>query len=286
MNRIPPDDAGGRPDLALASPVRLLWAFLARDFRTEISYRFSFFLSISGVFFSAFTFYFVSRLLGESVAPALSEYGGDYFAFALIGIAFSSYFGLGLNGFARALRLAQTTGTLEAMMMTPASISTIVLGSAAWSYAFTTFRVLIYLIIGLALGLPLAGANYLAAAVTLLIAIVAFASIGIIAAGVIMIVKRGEPITTLFNGFATLVGGVYYPIEIMPDWLQAISRLVPLTYALNAMRRALLADASWRELAPDLLVLTAFAVVLFPVSLLIFRYAVQRARADGSLAHY
>ena len=286
MNPDPPERAARPPDLAFTPPLRLLWAFLARDFRTEVSYRFSFLLSVSGVFFSAFTFYFVSRLLGDSVAPALGDYGGDYFAFTLIGIAFSSYFGLGLNSFARALRLAQTTGTLEAMMMTPASISTIVLGSAAWSYAFTTFRVIIYLLLGLALGLPLAGANYLAALVTLLISIVAFASIGVIAAGVIMIVKRGEPITTLFDGFATLVGGVYYPIDIMPEWLQAISRLLPLTYALNAMRRALLAGASWRELAPDLLILTAFAAVLFPLSLLIFRYAVQRARADGSLAHY
>ena len=286
MNRLQPERAGRPPDLASTSPLRLLWAFLVRDFRTEVSYRLSFVLSISGVFFSAFTFYFVSRLLGDSVAPALRQYGGDYFAFALVGIAFNSYFGLGLNGFARALRLAQTTGTLEAMMMTPASISTIIVGSAAWSYAFTTFRVLIYLLIGLALGLPLAGANYPAAAVTLLVSIVAFASIGIIAAGVIMIVKRGEPITTLFSGFATLVGGVYYPVEIMPDWLQAISHLLPLTYALNAMRRTLLSGASWRDVAPDLLILTAFAAVLFPLSLLIFRYAVQRARADGSLAHY
>lgn len=286
MNQRPPDHPGRPLDLALTPPLRLLWAFLVRDFRTEVSYRLSFLLSVSGVFFSAFTFYFVSQLLGDSVSPVLRRYGGDYFAFALIGIAFSSYFGLGLNGFARALRLAQTTGTLEAMMMTPASVSTIVLGSAAWSYAFTTFRVLIYLFLGLVLGLPLAGANYLAAAVTLLISIVAFASIGVIAAGIIMIVKRGEPVTTLFNGFASLVGGVYYPIEILPDWLQAISRLLPLTYSLNAMRRALLTGASWRDLAPDLLILSAFAVLLFPLSLLIFRYAVQRARADGSLAHY
>ena len=286
MNRLPPERPRRPPHPALAPPLRLLWAFFLRDFRTEISYRFSFILSISGVFFSAFTFYFVSLLLGDSVAPTLRQYGGDYFAFALIGIAFSSYFGLGLNSFARALRQAQTTGTLEAMIMTPASISTIVLGSAAWSYAFTTFRVLIYLLLGLALGVPLAGANYLAGAVTLLVSIVAFASIGIISAGIIMIVKRGEPIATLFNGFATLVGGVYYPVEIMPAWLQVVSRLLPLTYSLNAMRQALLNGASWSELAPDLLILTAFAAVLFPLSLLIFRHAVRRARADGSLAHY
>jgi ABC-type transport system involved in cytochrome c biogenesis permease component len=160
-----------------------LRAFLMRDFQTELSYRVSFLLNFSGVFLASVTYFFLSRLLGDSVAPLLEAYGGDYFAFAIIGVAFASYFGLGLNGFARALREAQTTGTLEAMIMTPAPVSTIVVGSAAWSYAFTTFRVLVYLLLGILLGLDLRGANYLAALVTLLISIVAFASIGIIAAG-------------------------------------------------------------------------------------------------------
>lgn len=265
---------------------RLLWAFLIRDFQTESSYRVSFLLSLSGVFFTSVTYFFVSRLLDESVQPALAQYDGDYFAFVLIGVAFGSYFGLGLTGFARALREAQTTGTLEAMMMTPTSVSTIVVGSAVWSYAFTTLRVIVYLILGVLLGLRLQGANYLAALITLLLSIVAFASIGIVAAGVIMVIKRGDPVTTLFSSAATLVGGVFYPIEVMPEWLQFLSRLLPLTYSLRAMRLALLNGAPWAALLPDLLVVATFAAILFPLSLLVFRFAVERARAEGSLAHY
>lgn len=266
--------------------LRLLWAFFLRDFQTESSYRVSFLLSLSGVFFTSVTYFFVSRLLNESVAPVLAEYDGDYFAFVLIGVAFGSYFGLGLTGFARALRQAQTTGTLEAMMMTPASVSTIVVGSAVWSYAFTTLRVVVYLFLGVLLGLRLEGANYAAALAILSLSIVAFASIGIMAAGVIMVIKRGDPVTTLFSSVATLVGGVFYPIEIMPTWLQGLARILPLTYALRAMRMALLNGASWSQLAPDLLVIAAFAAILFPLSLLVFRLAVEWARADGSLAHY
>jgi hypothetical protein len=52
------------------------------------------------------------------------------------------------------------------------------------------------------------------------------------------------------------------------------------------MRLSLLSGASWTELAPDLLVLTAFAVVLLPLSLYVFRRAVEQARVEGSLAHY
>ena len=269
------------------SPLPLLRAFLLRDFHTEISYRLGFLISIGGIFFRVILFYFLAVFIGDAAAPLLRDYNGDYFAFILIGVAFGSYFGTGLSGFARALRQAQTTGTLEAMMMTPTPVSLIIVGSAVWSYAFTTFRVLVYLLIGtLLLGVNISQANYLGALVSLVLAIIAFASIGIITASVIMVIKRGDPITAVFGNLANIIGGVFYPVEILPDWLQAIANLLPITYALRAMRLALLSGASWTQLAPDLLTLVIFCVTLFPLSLLIFRFAVNRARQDGSLAHY
>jgi ABC-2 type transport system permease protein len=267
--------------------LRLFWAFLKRDFKTETSYRLAFLFNLTGVVFGTFTFYFVSQLIGDSVAPYLAAYNGDYFSFVLIGIAFAGYFGLGLNSFSQALRQAQTTGTLEAMMMTPTPVPLVIIGSALWSYAYTTFRVLVYLLLGtLFLGLHLGQANYPAAFVSLVLAIIAFASIGIISASIIMIIKRGEPITALFNSFAVLIGGIYYPVEILPNWLEVVSKLLPITYALRAMRLALLNGASWATLAPDLLALATFCIVLFPLSLVAFRYSVERARLEGSLTHF
>lgn len=271
----------------LGSLLARLRAFLVRDFFIETSYRLAFLMNVGGVVINTFIFFFLAQLVGDRAAPFLRAYDGDYFAFLLIGVAFAGYFGVGLNSFARALRLAQTTGTLEAMVMTPTPVSLIILGSAVWSYTFTTFRVFIYLIVGaLFLGLNLGGANYAAALVSLLLSIIAFASIGVIAASVIMVIKSGDPITALFSNLANLIGGVFYPVEILPPWLQALANALPITYALRAMRLALLADASWAEVAPDMLALVAFCVALLPLSLLIFRYAVEHARLDGSLAHY
>jgi ABC-2 type transport system permease protein len=264
-----------------------LWSFLVRDYRTEVSYRFSFILNLSGILFSAFTFFYISQLIGEAANPYLQEFDGDYFSFVIIGIAFSGYFGVGLTGYSRALREAQTTGTLEAMIMTPLPMPTLVIGSALWSYVMTTLRVFVFLLLGVVVfGLDLSGANALAALVILLLSIVAFASIGIIAAGIIMIIKRGEPLTSLFGAFANLVGGIYYPVAILPEGLQFVARLIPITYAVRGMRLALLNGASWPDLLPDIAALLIFIVVLFPLALLVFRWSVERARVDGSLAHY
>ncbi len=267
--------------------MKLFNAFLVRDFFSETSYRFSFILSLGGIVFNVLVFYFLSVFVETIASPGFVGEEGDYFSFVLIGVAFSGYFNVGLTSYSSSLRKAQMTGTLEAMMMTPTSLSAIVTGSAVWSYVFTTFRVLVYLVVGMLVAdLRFSDANYPAALAGLFLAVISFASIGIIAAGVIMVIKRGNPITVIFGSVANLVSGVFYPIEVLPDWLQVISRLMPLTYALRLMRQALIGGATWAELTDEFLALLIFCVILFPLSLLTFRIAVRRARQEGTLAHY
>jgi ABC-2 type transport system permease protein len=265
--------------------MRRLWALFLRDLLTEISYPLAFILQFSGLFFSVLVFYFLSQLVGDSIADQIDAGDGRYFPYVLVGIAFSGYFGLGLNRFADALRTAQVTGTMEALLMTPSRLSTIIVGSVIYDYLFATLRVAVFLGMGIVLGVRFTNANWPAVLVTLVLAIVSFASIGIVAAGFTIVFKRGNPIIWLVSNLVTLLGGVYYPVSILPVWLQFIARLLPITYALDVARGALLDGAGWRELAPDLIALVGFCL-LFPVSLLIFRAAVRKARVDGSLTHY
>ena len=265
----------------------IAWAFLKRDVREEASYRLAFILQFLNIFFTVGLFYFIARLLGDAATPHLEPYGGDYFAFVLIGIAFAGYFGVGLSSFSSSLRQAQTTGTLEAMLTTPTGLSTVILSSSLWSYLITTARVVIYLLVGVVLlGVHLEASSYLGALIILLLTVISFSSLGILAASFIMVLKRGDPITWLFNATSSILGGVYYPVTILPGWMQFFASLIPVTYALRAMRLALLQGAPLRELFSDILVLVIFSLVLLPASLLAFRYAVRRAKADGSLSHF
>lgn len=261
--------------------------FLRRDYAIEFSYKLSFMMQFIGIFLNVFMFYFMSQLVDGDSQPALAQYGGDYFAFVLIGIAFSLYFTIALSSFAKNLREAQTTGTLEAMLLTPTDMSTIILSSALWDYLFTTLRVFVYLAVGrFVFNADIGGGNYLGALVVLLLTIVAFSGLGVIAASFIMVTKRGDPVTTIFGGIGLLLGGVYYPVEMLPSWLQVFSALIPVTYALRALRNALLNDASWSVLLPDIGILALFCLILIPLSLFIFSQAVRWAKTDGTLAHY
>jgi ABC-2 type transport system permease protein len=266
-------------------PLKVL-SFLWRDWLIESGYRISFLLHWLGVLFNVLVFYFMGRLIGTAAAPALVPYGGDYFAFVLVGIALNGYFATGLGTFASNLRQAQMTGTLEAILLTPTRPSTIVIGSSLWDYLLMTLNVLVYLAMGALLGVDFSRGNYFAALVVLALSVVTFSAVGIISASVILVAKRGDPVAWALNVLLTLLGGVYYPVEILPVYLQRIAEFLPVTYALRAMRLALLQGFSLSALAREVAILFAFAVVLVPLSLLTFQFAVNLAKREGSLAQY
>jgi ABC-2 type transport system permease protein len=217
----------------------------------------------------------------------LDEYGGDYFPFVLLGLAFSTYMMLGLQTFSETIREGQVMGTLEIMLLSPTKLSTILLSSSLWAYGFGSLRVLLFLVFGsLIFGVSFAQANLLTTFVVLILSVLSFASVGIISAAFIMVLKKGDPIAWALSGLSTLLSGVFYPVAVLPEWLQKISAVLPLTYALNAARQSVLLGSSIYEVRFDIFALLIFSAVLLPISLLSFRLAVKRAKVEGSLVQY
>ena len=129
-------------------------------------------------------------------------------------------------------------------------------------------------------------ANIGGALLILILTIICFSSIGILSASFIMVFKKGDPINMLLMGTSELFGGVLFPIEVFPDWLQIISHILPITYSVNGMRHSLLQGYSLAELVPDILTLVLFSLALLPISLFIFDRAVMKVKAEGGLVQY
>lgn len=262
-------------------------AFLKRDISQALSYRLSFAMQIFGIFFSVASFYFISRLFGSALIPQLNEYGGDYFSFVLIGLAFTGYLSLSLSSFASSIREGQVMGTLEIMLLSPTRLSSILISSTLWPYVMMTINVILYIVVGvLIFGFNVSQANFVTAIVVLFISIASFSGIGILSAAVVLLVKKGDPVAMIYGSLSSLLAGVYYPITVLPDWLEPVSKFLPMTYALDAMRLAMLKGSSLYEVRVDLLVLVGFAFVLTPISFLVFRQALKRAKKEGSLIQY
>lgn len=262
-------------------------AFFIRDLISDATYKAAFFLQMIGMFVSVLTYFFLSRLMGDIGVQHLEPYGGNYFAFVLIGIAFISYLNVSITGLARIIREGQILGTLEAILVTPTNIPTVIFSSSLYGFFWATINVAVYLLLGsICFDLHLGQANLTAAFVILLLTIVSSTGLGIMSASFIMMLKRGDPIGWLFATVSGLIGGLYYPLSVMPKWLQSAAKLLPVTHSLEGMRMAILNGYSLSQLAPTVLILCLFSILILPGSLVIFQKAVVKAKQDGSLTHY
>jgi len=270
------------------SKARIAGALIKRDMLSETSYRFSFFMQIVEIFLTIAALYFLSKMLGHgAVDKHLIEYGGDYFSYALIGVAFYSYFNIGFSSFAAKLQEAQSTGTLEAMLSTPADLSTIVLGSSLWRFIMTTIRVLVFLLSGaIMFESGISTGNLPLAVLILIMTMVSASSFGIMSASFVIVVKRGDPISWLFKSASWILGGVVFPVTVLPLWMQKLSVLLPTVHALKAIRLVLLQGAKFNDVRLQIFALCVFCFLLLPISLRTLKYAVRRAKKEGTLTHY
>lgn len=264
----------------------VLAAFLRRDLRDALTYKLSFVTSVTSIFLSSATFYFVARLVPRD-APSLAPFGGDYFSFAVVGIAFSSLLGVFQEGLASVVRSAQLAGTLEALLVTPAPLPAVLFGSSLYALLFQVFRTALHLGVALAFfGLSLGRVNVPGVLAVGALTVLCFLSVGILSASFILVYKLGNPFGWVLGSVSGLLGGVVFPVALLPPWIRWASSLLPVTYALDGMRKSLLASAGFAEVLPDVAALAAFAAVLLPLSLAAFRLAVRKAKRDGTLSHY
>ena len=267
--------------------MRVAWSFLKRDFLIAISYKVSFAMQLLSIFIAVPVFSYFGRMFEGSTSGLLEAYEGNYFAFLLIGVAFTDYLAVSLRTFNQSLRDSQMMGTLEIMLLSPTTLAQLMAYSSLYAYAQATVRFSMYLLAGAVMfGLNLQGANVFAAVVLLLLSVVSFASFGIVSASVIMVIKRGEMINGVVSAASLFLGGVLYPRAMLPNWLQVVGEFLPITHGLKGLRLALLKGATTIELLPQFGALVIFAAVLLPISLATFRIAVHRTKVTGTLAQY
>lgn len=266
---------------------RKIFIFIKKDFIIESSYKLSFVQSLLTSIFPIISFFFVGKLLEGTSSAALDNYGGKYFPFALIGIAFVRYFQLAVDTFSSSIKRAQMAGCLEAILSSQTDPRAIVVMSSFYSFISAGFQLIVmFLVAFLFLGFEFSNTNVPATLVALFTSLLMFISLGILSAAGTVVFKQGEPIGWMFGVVSALLSGAMFPVSVMPDWLKDIAALFPLTYALDALRLALLKDQSILMISRQLIIISAIALSLFPISLWVFKWAIEKGKQDGTLMQY
>lgn len=256
-----------------------------RDLAVELSYHFRLIFYLVGASASAFLAFYVSKLVGEP--DMLAQYDGSYFEFVLVGLALTSYAALGVAAFTAQIDREQAAGTLEVLLGGPTRLVTLLSGGFLVPLALTTIEVALLIGLGIGLigvGLSLSG---IALAVPVVLLTVAnFCAMGIASAAVVLLVKRGDPISGPVYQLTLVLSGAVFPVELFPEWLQAVCKVIPAYYGVRALREALLTDDGWAGIIDELAILAAFAVVTLPIAVLMFSGAVRAAKRLGVLGSY
>jgi len=95
--------------------------------------------------------------------------------------------------------------------------------------------------------------------------------------------EKGAQLGFVAQGIMLVVSGVYYPVSVLPSWMQWLSTISPATYALRGIRHAILDGADVSELWPDLWPLLVIGAVAVPLGLEIFRRGELYAKRHGKL---
>ena len=266
--------------------LREIWIFFWRDLSIARTYRTVFVLEAIEALFGVAMFFYAARFVDSPQLQQALPQGGSYFAFSLIGFVFLDYLNAAMDTFDRSLEEARDTGTLEHLLVTQTSLPVILAGSAIYPFAATTLRIAVYLAWGTMLfGFPLRDANWPAVGAVLLATLLAFSGLGILSASYLLLFKRGNPAKWFLLGVSSVAGGMLFPVSVLPDWLQFVARLNPVTYALDAMRAALLGGAGLHAVLQPLIVLLLFAAALLPLSMTVFAWALRRTKTTGTLMH-
>ncbi|MFI5262535.1 MAG: ABC transporter permease [Candidatus Limnocylindrales bacterium] len=203
----------------------------------------------------------------------------------MIGAVFWNYLSTVFAFIAETIAWERWEGTLEYTMMAPVRRYTQLLGSTFYAILYGLVQMVIVLAaLVLFFGLDLSHADFMTGAVFMLIGSASFIGIGMMAAVLpLMYVERGAQMTFVLQSLLLLVSGVYYSVEILPGWMQVLSRFSPATYILEGVRAGLIDGTPVSALWEDVWPLVVMGVVFIPLGVWIFGRAERYAKRTGKL---
>jgi ABC-2 type transport system permease protein len=259
--------------------IEKIYYFMKRDVIQFSTYKTNMVLMVLSALFGALSYAFLGS--NASMQSVLEMYHMSLTTYLLIGIAFNTYL-------AQSLTLIQKTinpWALEEVLVSPTRLTTFIIGSSLWGFIWSTGVIAIYLAVGvLAFGVVLS-VNVAGTVLVLALGIGTFIGFSMIGAGILIVTKQGDPVTTLITIATGLFGNVLFPPQVMPAQLQIISYFVPQYYFFTAIR-LMLTGWSIEMILPQILMLGLMCAVILPLGYAVYSWCLKTARKNGTLSWF
>jgi len=200
----------------------------------------------------------------------------SYFDFIAPGIMAMTVMMSVMTGLPVAISQEKEVGTMDGMMVAPVNRLSILLGKTIAQ----TGRGLIQGVIILALAIGIFGVaiqgSILLVFALLLLGVFSFVGLGIVITSFTKDQETAQMFMMTLMFPMMFLSGVFFPIQQMPWYMQDISKLLPLTYASDALRKVMVLGAGVSQIATELIILTAFGIVMIAIALPVFKRMMTR----------
>ena len=224
------------------------------------------------------TIVFISR--GVDLTPAARN---ELATKLLVGGVIWAFLGIIFEIVTETVAWERWEGTIEYTFMAPVSRPVHLIGMGIYAVIYGLVRAAaIFVAVVAFIGIHLPHANYGAAVALLAIASGSFIGVGVMTAVLPLISpEKGTQLGFVAQGLMLVVSGVYYPVSVLPHWMQWVAKISPATYALRGNRDQILngAGLAWADVWP-LLVIGTLSI---PVGLVVFRAGERYAKKHGKL---
>lgn len=205
--------------------------------------------------------------------------------YLLVGTLVWSYLSVVFDAISEMISWERWEGTIEYTFMAPVSRLTHMVGTTLFAIGYGVLRTMIILsIVALFFHINLATANLIGAVLMLLVGSISFIGLGIVAAVLpLLFPERGSQMTHVVEAILLLISGIYYPIEVLPGWMQKLATLSPATYVLQGMRKSILEGGATVELVEYVIPLLLMGGISIPLGLFVFGITERYAKRTGRL---
>lgn len=202
-----------------------------------------------------------------------------------IGTLTWSYMASLFQAIAESVQWERWEGTIEYTMMSPISRMTYLLGSCLFGVIYGLARsAVVLLVLVFTFHLTANSGGLMPALLIVSVGSLSFVGIGIMAATLpLLFTEKGAQMTYVIEALLLLISGVYYPVTVLPGWIQAVSHLSPATYILDGTRTALLGNASPSDVVTSLVPLAVIGIVTIPLGVYLWARAEHFAKRTGRL---
>jgi ABC-2 type transport system permease protein len=203
----------------------------------------------------------------------------------LIGAVIWAYLGIIFETLTETVAWERWEGTIEYTFMAPLSRPVHLTGMGLFAVAYGLVQsALLFAVVAFFFDLSLPEANFAAALAVLAVASVSFIGIGMMTSVLPLISpEKGTQLGFIAQGVLLVVSGVYYPVSVLPEWMQWLATISPATYALEGTREAILEGSGLGDLWGQLWPLLVIGAVSIPLGLWVFRLGERHAKRHGKL---